>query len=527
MGGSPRTNARERSSKVSLSFISNRRIGTRVAAGFALMLAILAATSTVTWLLCGRVDTAVAGYTRLVAASAVFRDMDTVVARYRGHVREYLFSHDPATADAAIADRDALGGLIDAGRARLADPASRALLEDTAKLAQAYAAGFDQVRAKQEQARKLQHDILDVAGDQMNGAFSAVMYGVVKADLAPLVPRVNEVTRQSLLARLAAVRALERRDEATLAAVEEVFGNLSNVAAQLDTSTGDTEVNAAVKAAATLVASYEDGFRGISRLTGEELALVNGPMVEAGKAMEANAARAKDTALAREAELERETLADSARGSLLTTVLAPAGMVLGILLAWLIARSVSRPVVRMCAGMRALAAGDTAVEIPSLGRRDEIGQMASTVAVFRDHMIGAEKLRAQNDREKAEAEADRKAAVQRLVDSFDTEIKGIVAASFTARAAEIGSAVGTMGQQADGASAKMAAVAASIGQASANVATVATAAEELAPRSAKSAGRSTSPRRSPPRRWPEARRDQRHRRAGWPKPPSTSARWSS
>jgi methyl-accepting chemotaxis protein len=52
---------------------------------------------------------------------------------------------------------------------------------------------------------------------------------------------------------------------------------------------------------------------------------------------------------------------------------------------------VARPVTAMATVMRRLAAGDNAVEIPALGRKDEVGEMAGAVSAFRDAAI--EKLR--------------------------------------------------------------------------------------------------------------------------------------
>ena len=56
----------------SLSFISDRTIGTKVSAGFAVVLLILAVSSALAWLAFGRTSGAVADYTRLVVNSGIF-----------------------------------------------------------------------------------------------------------------------------------------------------------------------------------------------------------------------------------------------------------------------------------------------------------------------------------------------------------------------------------------------------------------------------------------------------------------------
>src|SRR6201999_479712 len=61
-------------------------------------------------------------------------------------------------------------------------------------------------------------------------------------------------------------------------------------------------------------------------------------------------------------------------------------VVLG-LLSVLLARSVVRPIHAIIAVMRRLAAGDLAVEVSGLKRRDEIGTMAAAVLVFKDNAV--------------------------------------------------------------------------------------------------------------------------------------------
>jgi methyl-accepting chemotaxis protein len=80
-------------------------------------------------------------------------------------------------------------------------------------------------------------------------------------------------------------------------------------------------------------------------------------------------------------------------------------MALGLGLSWLIGRSISYPLTGLAGVMRQLADGDTSARIPATRARDEIGEMARTVIVFRDNMIEREKLAAtQADANRAQAQ---------------------------------------------------------------------------------------------------------------------------
>jgi methyl-accepting chemotaxis protein len=69
-----------------------------------------------------------------------------------------------------------------------------------------------------------------------------------------------------------------------------------------------------------------------------------------------------------------------------------ATVLIGFLMSWLIARSVNQPLHRLAGAMQQLAGGDTQVEIPGTDAKNEIGDMARTVLVFRNSMIERQQL---------------------------------------------------------------------------------------------------------------------------------------
>jgi methyl-accepting chemotaxis protein len=75
----------------------------------------------------------------------------------------------------------------------------------------------------------------------------------------------------------------------------------------------------------------------------------------------------------------------------------------------LVNRRVVRPLNGLAGAMKKLAAGDAAVTIPHADRRDEIGEMAGTVAVFRDNAAERQRLERQGDDDRRRAEGERQA----------------------------------------------------------------------------------------------------------------------
>jgi methyl-accepting chemotaxis protein len=146
--------------------------------------------------------------------------------------------------------------------------------------------------------------------------------------------------------------------------------------------------------------------------------------------------------------------------------------------AWVIGRSISRPLGELGARMRALADGALDGDIPGLGRGDEVGAMAATVQIFKDNalrMRGLEKAEAETQ---ARAAADRRTAMENLASDFERSVNGIVRSVSTA-ATGMQSTAQSMTATASDASVRAATVSAASQSASNNVSTVAAAAEEL------------------------------------------------
>lgn len=159
-----------------------------------------------------------------------------------------------------------------------------------------------------------------------------------------------------------------------------------------------------------------------------------------------------------------------------------AGGVLGLLIAGLAAfalgRGLVRPLGTICGVMDGLAKGDLNVEVPFVEHRNEIGHIARSLAVFKDRLLGAERLRLEREEATARAVAERKAAMDRIAGEFERSVGGIVAGAASS-AAEMQRSAQSLSAIAKETSRQSTSVAAAAEQTTANVQTVAAATEEL------------------------------------------------
>jgi len=169
----------------------------------------------------------------------------------------------------------------------------------------------------------------------------------------------------------------------------------------------------------------------------------------------------------------------SAANSMFWTVLAITLVlvVVMVLFGMLIIRSITGAVGDLTNDMTKLAGGDKSVEIAGAEREDEIGEMSRAVVVFKDNMIRADKLTAEQEAERAEKEKHTKAR-EDLTKAFQDTIVEII--SSVSKATEtMQFTAESMSSTADETSEHSTSVASAAEEATTNVQTVASAAEEL------------------------------------------------
>ena len=144
-----------------------------------------------------------------------------------------------------------------------------------------------------------------------------------------------------------------------------------------------------------------------------------------------------------------------------------------------VARSITAPLRRMTAAMNDLAAGNLAVEVPGIGRGDEVGEMAKAVEIFKGNAIARQALEAEQREAETRAATGRKADMNRMADDFEAAVSQIVEAVSSA-SSQLEVSAGTLTTTAERAQQLTATVAAASEEASTNVQSVASATEEMA-----------------------------------------------
>jgi methyl-accepting chemotaxis protein len=137
-----------------------------------------------------------------------------------------------------------------------------------------------------------------------------------------------------------------------------------------------------------------------------------------------------------------------------------------------------RPLVAMTHAMAQLASGELATAVPSPDRRDEIGEMARTVQVFKDAMIETNRLRADQLEAEQRRRLQSRAETNKLADDFEGAI-GEIVETVSSSSTELESSASRLTATAVRSQELATMVAAASEEASTNVQSVASATEEM------------------------------------------------
>ena len=118
--------------------------------------------------------------------------------------------------------------------------------------------------------------------------------------------------------------------------------------------------------------------------------------------------------------------AEIRQGRVVLVVIALASLLAALLIGWFyVGRGVVRRLVGLQGSMKAIAAGDLAVEVATRGS-DEIAAMGEALQVFKDNMAESNRLRAERVENEKRAAAARRTEMHQLANEFDAAVGEII-----------------------------------------------------------------------------------------------------
>ncbi|WP_375413797.1 methyl-accepting chemotaxis protein [uncultured Bradyrhizobium sp.] len=177
-------------------------------------------------------------------------------------------------------------------------------------------------------------------------------------------------------------------------------------------------------------------------------------------------------------EIARAGIKLDQQQTMLTLILLGVALA-GTVASFVVGRNISRPVTAMSKAMRELAIGNFDVQLPGLGRNDEVGQMAQAVEEFKVQAIAkAERETFEREEKARELAAVRRVELHNLADSFETAVGNIIE-NVSSASNELENSAMVLTRSSAATQQLSGVVAAASEETSANVQSVASATEEM------------------------------------------------
>jgi methyl-accepting chemotaxis protein len=451
------------------SLLSRLSISQRVAGGFLLVLLLLAASSALTLRGASTVEQAAGSAARGAQAAQAAAKFVAVTSETRRSVVNYVRTEN---GEMLVIARDNLKRLVDAGTALTS--AAPELAGSAASLAQQYQQRTEALIGVVDKRQKALAAVASNGARLSNAGYAIATKAAEQPELARAAFRMDRAL-QVTLAALGRYAGLRSADDAETATIElERYGRERAAVAKLDTNGSlANSLKAMNELLPAFIQAFKDALSGTADIATafDAAQQIGNELDKLGVDMSSRAGQTQQSTMA-----TMTSAAESVRATVL--IASGAALVIGLLLAWAVGRGISRPVQRMTAAMKRLAGGDTAAEVPDANRKDEIGAMAAAVQVFKENMIEADRLRAQQEDQKKRAEAERHQMMHDLANRFEASV-GNVIDGVTSQATELQATAQSMAATTEAASRQVSVVAGASEHASENVNTVATATEEL------------------------------------------------
>lgn len=451
----------------------------KISLGFAVVLAISAASMGVAYLGFERVSNGVTAYRASVSESDQAKNIDRDLIAYRALAKYYVVTGKADDAKAALTAEAALRNAIDQAM-RSVDTTNNERTKLVARLHSEFHSFTkvfaDVVKIKNESELISQNELMR-NGNQLRYKLDDLPSGVEDDATLAAVTMASKKVAALFQTATALVNTFVVNSDQSIAT--GALARLKFVEAALKAIPADEpKVAQAVKDASGYLEDYR---KSVTKLVdnAKELDELSIEMADSTVAIMKASNAMKAELLADQQRLDSESGAIISETQRLIVLLAFGGFLLGGVLALLLGSGMSRPMIAMCKAMRELAGGNFDVVLPGLGRRDELGEMAAAVEEFKVQAIAkAERDAAALDEQNKAAAAGRRAELIRFADEFEAAVGSIVA-NVSASAVQLEASAGTLTRTAETTQDLSGQVAGASEQASSNMQSVAAATEEL------------------------------------------------
>jgi methyl-accepting chemotaxis protein len=403
------------------------KISSKISLGFGAILVLLAALSAVSWIALQGAQENFSRYRHMAGQMARMATISSDLQNLRMAGLRTLEMGDEKAAESMTAQIASVHKTLEDARARSTVPASIAFYDAFAQGLEEYQASFAAADAAQKTADDLYETQMATVAPEIERTLTDVTKGSANRGQIEASQKAAVAAQAFVVARASVFQYLRDHAEEPHLAKSTVY-YFDEYAKAFDEMMVVQQVPRMRKIATATMPQF-DAYRAAFGKLVEAFRLrdqiVHGQIAVQGPALQRLLNEHIEDLYGRQKALEASATAAISRLLMISGIVAAGALLCGIAAAVVIGRGISRPIVGITGAMRVLAGGDTSVSIPGLDQRDEVGQMAQAVQIFKDSMIRADTLAAEQDAEHR-AREKRAHTVQTLTSTFEGAVGGVL-----------------------------------------------------------------------------------------------------
>ncbi|MCG8508939.1 MAG: HAMP domain-containing protein, partial [Rhodospirillales bacterium] len=408
-----------------MKVLSNIKIAVKVGAGFGSVLVLLLVIGGVGIFNLFNIGNDFTDYRGLARQTNEYGRVQANLLLTRMGVKDFVI-RGSEEAIAAVRERKETTSEVLANVAKLTDDEKdhAYIAEMEGQLAQ-YSSNFD--RVVDFQARRNQHvAVLDNLGPLMERKLTEIMKSTNAAGDSESTFETAIVIRELLLARLYVVKFLLNNDQAAYDRATKEFANFANSVADMEQHLQNPARKALANEVMGMSKTYTKEFAAVYKAITDRNAVITGTLDVIGPAVASDIEAKKLEMKALQDELGPRLQAAVLQSQTVTGIVGAVALVLGIAAAYLIGTGITRGVGSMTAAMGRLAEGDLSTDVPATENKDEIGEMARAVQVFKDNAIRVKEMEAEQEEAERRAEQEKRVTMNKMADDFESSVGEIV-----------------------------------------------------------------------------------------------------
>ena len=404
------------------NFFTNMKLGKKIGLGFGVILMFLTVGSGVSYVGLSGANEEFNDYRTLARQTNQMGRIQANLLSARLGVKDYILKNTTEAAEAVRQRARATEEIIQSAEELFEGSEHQAKIVSAASGIATYRSSFEEVTGFVARRNELV-DQLNTIGPESERTLTEIMKSAFEDGDATAAYRAGISLRHLLLARLYSNRFLVDNQQASADRSNRELADFERTASEMLAELQNPTRRELATKVVTLAKNYQTTFGEVSDVIFQRNGIISEQLDVIGPRLADEMEQIKLANKALQDELGPDATENINAAVIMVEIVAGLAILLGLLLAYVIGRAISRPIVDMTGAMERLAKGDITSEIPAQGRGDEIGVMAAAVQVFKENAGEVERLKVEEQAQAARQEQVLKEKLNELARELNDEVQ--------------------------------------------------------------------------------------------------------